>query len=354
MYQAVLRDRGPTTNVKQDNLDLLAEAVGAATANARGQLLTYNVAAVGDTALPGGEWNRDRRVGITLGAMQARAANRAAKAASDALDNALIDEALVSNSDEADVGGCGGSGGGGQQRSPPARLEPCRPEGVQRAVKILPRAHVAVLHSDNAMTEETRRQRAAQFLQYRRLFMDDERQRARDAGRLRRHAENVRPMKESRERQRAAAEVSPPRRACPAVTVVLAKAAAEEEAAAEAEKENNDTTTTISNKYGHPHTIATTTTSSSSSGGGGGGGGSGSGKAGGAVASASTKAAGRCHALRQRILRIARRRNLRLGPLCACGSAFADAHPVTCANNCPYYQNYAAYEQALAARAATL
>ncbi|XP_062995130.1 coiled-coil domain-containing protein 15 [Elgaria multicarinata webbii] len=39
--------------------------------------------------------------------------------------------------------------------------------------------------------------------------------------------------------------------------------------------------------------------------------------------------------------------NINLPPLCFCGSDFWDAHPDSCANNCVFYKNHKAYAQAL-------
>ncbi|XP_070621149.1 coiled-coil domain-containing protein 15 isoform X2 [Erythrolamprus reginae] len=39
--------------------------------------------------------------------------------------------------------------------------------------------------------------------------------------------------------------------------------------------------------------------------------------------------------------------NIRLPPLCFCGSDFWDTHPDSCANNCMFYKNHKAYAQAL-------
>ncbi|XP_025924856.1 coiled-coil domain-containing protein 15 isoform X3 [Apteryx rowi] len=39
--------------------------------------------------------------------------------------------------------------------------------------------------------------------------------------------------------------------------------------------------------------------------------------------------------------------NIDLPPLCSCGSDFWDSHPDTCANNCVFYKNHKAYSQAL-------
>ncbi|XP_043855174.1 coiled-coil domain-containing protein 15 isoform X1 [Dromiciops gliroides] len=52
-------------------------------------------------------------------------------------------------------------------------------------------------------------------------------------------------------------------------------------------------------------------------------------------------------ALRAQIQEKMRLHNIDLPPLCCCGSDFWDAHPDTCANNCIFYKNHQAYTQAL-------
>ncbi|XP_051842725.1 coiled-coil domain-containing protein 15 isoform X1 [Antechinus flavipes] len=52
-------------------------------------------------------------------------------------------------------------------------------------------------------------------------------------------------------------------------------------------------------------------------------------------------------ALRAQIQEKMRLHNIDLPPLCCCGSDFWDAHPDTCANNCIFYKNNQAYTQAL-------
>ncbi|XP_036602835.1 coiled-coil domain-containing protein 15 isoform X2 [Trichosurus vulpecula] len=52
-------------------------------------------------------------------------------------------------------------------------------------------------------------------------------------------------------------------------------------------------------------------------------------------------------ALRAQIQEKMRVHNIDLPPLCCCGSDFWDAHPDTCANNCIFYKNHQAYTQAL-------
>ncbi|XP_044524920.1 coiled-coil domain-containing protein 15 [Gracilinanus agilis] len=52
-------------------------------------------------------------------------------------------------------------------------------------------------------------------------------------------------------------------------------------------------------------------------------------------------------ALRAQIQEKMRLYNIDLPPLCCCGSDFWDAHPDTCANNCIFYKNHQAYTQAL-------
>ncbi|XP_072467548.1 coiled-coil domain-containing protein 15 isoform X3 [Notamacropus eugenii] len=52
-------------------------------------------------------------------------------------------------------------------------------------------------------------------------------------------------------------------------------------------------------------------------------------------------------ALRAQIQEKMRLHNIDLPPLCCCGSDFWAAHPDTCANNCIFYKNHQAYTQAL-------
>ncbi|XP_059685675.1 coiled-coil domain-containing protein 15 isoform X2 [Gavia stellata] len=52
-------------------------------------------------------------------------------------------------------------------------------------------------------------------------------------------------------------------------------------------------------------------------------------------------------ALRARMREKIKLYNIDLPPLCSCGSDFWDSHPDTCANNCVFYKNHKAYSHAL-------
>lgn len=52
-------------------------------------------------------------------------------------------------------------------------------------------------------------------------------------------------------------------------------------------------------------------------------------------------------ALRAQLQERLKNQRIALPPLCGCGPSFWDCHPLTCANNCPFYRNPQAYTRAV-------
>nr|XP_055161752.1 coiled-coil domain-containing protein 15 isoform X3 [Nyctereutes procyonoides] len=154
--------------------------------------------------------------------------------------------------------------------------------------------------------EEDKKERQKQYLRYRRLFMDIERERVKEQQRQKEHQRKVEKIKKKKEQQRYAEEQRILRmnfREEPyseKMSEILAQLQLEEIKGAREKQQQREKEC---QRY--------------------------------------------MEALRAQIQEKMRLYNITLPPLCCCGPDFWDAHPDTCANNCIFYKNHRAYTRAL-------
>ncbi|XP_039620142.1 uncharacterized protein ccdc15 [Polypterus senegalus] len=162
--------------------------------------------------------------------------------------------------------------------------------------------------------EDIRKQRQAQFLMYRRLFMDIEREQVKEQRRHREHLQRISSIKQEKERQRRDEErrMQQPRHfeedhEDPGKTEkeVLVRLQLEEREARERKEKQKKAQKRESFRF--------------------------------------------IEALRAMMKEKIEHHNFDLPPLCCCGESFWDSHPDTCANNCVFYKNPKAYAKALQA-----
>ncbi|XP_028666275.1 coiled-coil domain-containing protein 15 isoform X2 [Erpetoichthys calabaricus] len=162
--------------------------------------------------------------------------------------------------------------------------------------------------------EDIRKQRQAQFLMYRRLFMDIEREQVKEQRRHRDHLQRISSIKQEKERQRRDEErrMQQPKHfeeeyEDPGKTEreVLARLQMEEREARERKEKQKKAQKRESFRF--------------------------------------------IEALRAMMKEKIEHHNFDLPPLCCCGESFWDSHPDTCANNCVFYKNPKAYAKALQA-----
>ncbi|XP_010868612.2 coiled-coil domain-containing protein 15 isoform X2 [Esox lucius] len=161
--------------------------------------------------------------------------------------------------------------------------------------------------------EELKRQRQAQFLMYRRLFMDIEREQVKEHQRHRKHLRRIARIKAEKEQKRTEEErkmerlqrleedrVEAAQREC----LILERLQLEDDERAEGlEKKERARKDKEASRY--------------------------------------------IEALRAQMKEKMAIEKTELPPLCCCGDSFWDSHPDTCANNCVFYNNHKAYVQAL-------
>ncbi|KAK3509119.1 hypothetical protein QTP70_020230 [Hemibagrus guttatus] len=161
--------------------------------------------------------------------------------------------------------------------------------------------------------EEQKRQRLSQFLKYRRLFMDDERERAKEHQRRKKHLRRIARIKAEKEQQReeeerrmarAQQQEENQRQLAERELLILERLRLEEEEQQQEEERR-------------------------------------------ARAKKSKETTRYAEALRAQIKEKLEQEKVELPPLCSCGESFWDSHPDTCANNCVFYNNLKAYAQAL-------
>ncbi|XP_044114063.1 coiled-coil domain-containing protein 15 isoform X2 [Neovison vison] len=155
--------------------------------------------------------------------------------------------------------------------------------------------------------EEDKRERQKQYLRYRRLFMDIEREQVKEQQRQKEHQKKVEKIKKKKEQQRYAEEQRILRMnfheelySGEKMSDILAQLKLEE---LKGVREKQQQREKESQRY--------------------------------------------MEALRAQIQEKMRLYNITLPPLCCCGPDFWDAHPDTCANNCIFYKNHRAYTRAL-------
>ncbi|KAM5312964.1 coiled-coil domain-containing protein 15 isoform 2-T2 [Glossophaga mutica] len=155
--------------------------------------------------------------------------------------------------------------------------------------------------------EEDRKERQKQYLRYRRLFMDIEREQVKEQQRQKEHRRKIEKIKKKKEQQRYAEEqrilrMNLPEEPCSEekMSEMLAQL---ELAEVEDARQKQQQREKEYQRY--------------------------------------------VEALRAQIQEKMQLYNITLPPLCCCGPDFWDAHPDTCANNCIFYKNHRAYTRAL-------
>ncbi|XP_036435717.1 coiled-coil domain-containing protein 15 [Colossoma macropomum] len=161
--------------------------------------------------------------------------------------------------------------------------------------------------------EELKRQRQSQFLMYRRLFMDIEREQVKEHQRQRKHLRRIARIKAEKERQRSEEESrmehvrqqeESRREVAERERLILEQLRLEAEEYEEEVKRSERAKKVKENtRY--------------------------------------------IEALRAQMKEKLEQEKVELPPLCCCGDSFWDSHPDTCANNCVFYNNPKAYAQAL-------
>ncbi|XP_059494891.1 coiled-coil domain-containing protein 15 isoform X3 [Stegostoma tigrinum] len=153
--------------------------------------------------------------------------------------------------------------------------------------------------------EERKKQRGNQYLMYRRLFMDIEREQVKEHQRQREHEKRIAKIKEEKEKLREAEEKR------------MLKLTQQRELMAESEKiaqleeeEKRKRTDQVKAQRNRESTRF-------------------------------------IEALRAQMMEKIKLQNTDLPPLCCCGTDFWDSHPDKCANNCVFYKNPKAYAKAL-------
>ncbi|XP_015978125.2 coiled-coil domain-containing protein 15 isoform X7 [Rousettus aegyptiacus] len=167
--------------------------------------------------------------------------------------------------------------------------------------------------------EEDKKERQRQYLRYRRLFMDIEREQVKEQQRQKEHRKKIEKIKKKKEQQRYAEEQKLLRKnfyeepySGEKMSEILAqlqleeiKGAREKQQQREKEYQSSSLCLIILNFYRY------------------------------------------VDALRAQIQEKMKLYNITLPPLCCCGRDFWDANPDTCANNCIFYKNHKAYTRAL-------
>ncbi|KAB5522633.1 hypothetical protein PHYPO_G00161750 [Pangasianodon hypophthalmus] len=160
--------------------------------------------------------------------------------------------------------------------------------------------------------EEQKRQRRSQFLMYRRLFMDIEREQVKEHQRHKNHLRRIARIKAEKEQQReeeerrmerARQQEESRRELAERERVILERLRLEEEEQEEEKRRARAKKSKETTRY--------------------------------------------VEALRAQIKEKLEQEKVELPPLCCCGEGFWDSHPDTCANNCVFYNNPKAYAQAL-------
>nr|XP_031299298.1 coiled-coil domain-containing protein 15 isoform X4 [Camelus dromedarius] len=154
--------------------------------------------------------------------------------------------------------------------------------------------------------EEDKKDRQKQYLRYRRLFMDIEREQVKEQHRQKEQRKKIEKIKKKKEQQRYAEEqrilrMNFPEEPCSGekMSEILAQLQLEEVKGARVKQQREKE---------HQRYV---------------------------------------EALRAQIQEKMQLYNITLPPLCCCGPDFWDAHPDTCANNCIFYKNHRAYNRAL-------
>ncbi|XP_053545816.1 coiled-coil domain-containing protein 15 [Bombina bombina] len=153
--------------------------------------------------------------------------------------------------------------------------------------------------------EENRKQRQNQYLMYRRLFMDIEREQVKETKRQKEHEKKISKIKKEKEFQRQMEEERLREEKLNVREKELAISRYIQDQTEANEKENREQTQKSKEYIRY------------------------------------------VEALRAQMKEKMLLHNIELPPLCCCGSDFWDSHPDTCANNCFFYKNPKAYTRAL-------
>ncbi|KAG9482419.1 coiled-coil domain-containing protein 15 [Eleutherodactylus coqui] len=151
--------------------------------------------------------------------------------------------------------------------------------------------------------EEERKQRQNQYLMYRRLFMDIEREQVKETRRQKEHERKISKIKRERESERLIEEQRLRLSACPSIQRWKCELEENQKEAINEDQKEKTRKAKQSNRY--------------------------------------------IEALRAQMKDKMLLHSIELPPLCCCGSDFWDSHPDTCANNCIFYKNPKAYTRAL-------
>lgn len=154
--------------------------------------------------------------------------------------------------------------------------------------------------------EESKKQHQNQYLMYRRLFMDMERQQVKEQQRQKDHRMRIAKIKEEKELERQVEEERMQREMLLRETDPFSR---QQEAEARLREEKDMESKAKARKHNEGVRFV--------------------------------------EALRAQMKERVKLQNMDLPPLCYCGSDFWDAHPDTCANNCIFYRNPKAYARAL-------
>ncbi|XP_078521830.1 coiled-coil domain-containing protein 15 [Lissotriton helveticus] len=200
---------------------------------------------------------------------------------------------------------------GGQSRAEPVQicnrlLKKPYPTGPAPAFSTDYRAALVLRPSTDL--EDNKKQREYQYLMYRRLFMDIEREQVKEIRRQKRHEKRIAKIKIEKELHRHAEEQG---------IRTLAKlqdthsGESESKVVAQLKEEERQWKVTQDKKRKNKENSRY------------------------------------IDALRAQTREKIQQHNIELPPLCCCGTDFWDSHPDTCANNCSFYRNHKAYTQAL-------
>ncbi|XP_027690977.1 coiled-coil domain-containing protein 15 isoform X2 [Vombatus ursinus] len=188
-----------------------------------------------------------------------------------------------------------------EEKGEPQRVHDGPQSGLRSEIQHLPSFEYGIDQ------EEDKKERQKQYLRYRRLFMDIEREQVKELEKQRELRKKIERIKKWKEQQRCIEEQRILR-----MTYQEDLCSGEKTREILADLQLKDTTGAATKKQQR-----------------------------------SRECVRYIEALRAQIQEKMKLHNIDLPPLCCCGSDFWDAHPDTCANNCIFYKNHQAYTQAL-------
>ncbi|XP_078055298.1 coiled-coil domain-containing protein 15 isoform X2 [Mustelus asterias] len=196
------------------------------------------------------------------------------------------------------------------QHDLPAELQPCNrlnrePYPTGSSIAFNTDYKAALILRPGVDQEESKKQRGNQYLMYRRLFMDIEREQVKEHQRQREHEKRIAKIKEEKEKLREAEE-----KRMLKLTHQKARVAESGRIAQLKEEEKQKRAEKVKAQRNRESTRY-------------------------------------IEALRAQMMERIKLQNTDLPPLCCCGTDFWDSHPDKCANNCVFYKNPKAYVKAL-------